>query len=70
MGVKACHRLSMQDWLPGRQMGLGKGRRRGREDRKGKRKKPDSTCQEGQGGMKRTETTWNLHVKKGLSLAD
>lgn len=70
MGVKAGHRHSMQDWLPGRWMGLGKDGRRGREDRKRNRKKLDSTYQEGQGEMKRTKTTWNLHVKKGLSLAD
>lgn len=32
MGVKAFHRLSMQDWLPGRQMGMeGGDRERGQE---------------------------------------
>lgn len=56
MGVKACHRLGMQDWLSGRQMGLGRDGRRGREDRKGNRKKLDSTYQAGQ-GMTRTKTT-------------
>lgn len=39
MGVKACHRLSMQDWLPGRWMQVERNEGRGREDRMGNRKK-------------------------------
>ena len=43
----------------------GKGR-----EKEGRQKKLDDTYQEGQKAMKRTKMLWNLHIKKGLSLAD
>lgn len=51
--------------------GTGKGWERGgeREDRKGNRKKMGQHLSKSR-RMKKTKTTLNLHVKKGLSLAD
>lgn len=52
--------------------GTGKGWERGgdREDREGNRKKTGQHLSRRPRGMTRTKTTSNLHVKKGLSLAD
>ena len=45
MGVEVCHRLSMQDWLPGRGTRAGRNGRRGRD---GKQEEFRGTYQEGQ----------------------
>ena len=70
MSVKASHRLSVQDLLPGGRWeweGTGEGvQRTGWEAGRNW----VGTYQEGQEAMKRTTTVWNLYVKRGLSLAD